>query len=174
MLAKDIMTRSPSCATTRATLESVAQLMRDANCGSIPIIDETTGKLLGVVTDRDLAVRGLADGEGAHTPVSKLMTLYPFTVGPDDDMAEIEKLMSERQVRRVPVVDAEGRCIGIIAQADLTRAAAKTVVSDKEVALVLEKISRPSGEAIPVSRPSKPVASADETTLPLRTLPPSD
>src|SRR5205085_11380612 len=116
-----------------------------------------THKLLGVVTDRDLTIRGLADGAGAQAPISKLMTLYPYTVGPDDDVADIEKVMADRQVRRVPVVDAEGRCIGIIAQADLARAAAKSVVPDKEVALVLEKISRPSGEAIPISRPSKPV-----------------
>src|SRR3954471_11907569 len=119
MEAKDIMTPSPSCARTSDTAEHVAQLMRENDCGAIPVVDDSTGKLVGVVTDRDLAVRGLADGQGADTSVAKLMTVYPYAAKPDDDIERVQQLMAERKVRRVPVVDDQNRCIGIISQADL-------------------------------------------------------
>jgi CBS domain-containing protein len=143
MKARDIMTADPTCASLSDTAEHVAHVMQDKDCGSLPVVD-AAGKIVGVVTDRDLAIRGLAEGLGPDVPVSKLMTLFPYSCGPDDDVQGIEKIMAERKVRRVPVVDENQRCVGIIAQADLARAATKqAAVTDREVALVVERISSP-------------------------------
>ena len=138
MKAKDIMTSNPTCASVSDSAERVARVMQDMDCGSLPVVD-AAGKIVGVVTDRDLAIRGIAHGLGPDTAVAKLMTLFPYSCGPDDDVQ-----VAERKVRRVPVVDENQRCLGIIAQADLARAASKRAsVTDREVAVVVERISSP-------------------------------
>ena len=143
MKARDIMTADPTSASVNDSAAQVARLMRDKDCGSLPVSD-ATGKIVGVITDRDLAVRGLAEELGPDAPVSKLMTVFPFCCGVDDDVQTVEKIMAERKVRRVPVVDENQHCVGIIAQADLARAAKqKATVTDREVALVVERISSP-------------------------------
>jgi CBS domain-containing protein len=144
MQAREIMTPGPRCVSVADKLENVAKLMRDGDCGSIPVV-ESDGRLVGIVTDRDLAVRCLANGEGAETPVSQVMTPHPFTASAEANVRDVQKLMAERQVRRVPIVDAEGHCIGIISQGDLARAAVSKpeMVSDREVAIVVERISSP-------------------------------
>ena len=144
MRAKEIMTANPRCVSVTDKVGTVAKLMREADCGSIPIADES-GKLVGIVTDRDLAVRVLARDRGNDTSITDVMTGYPFSARPDDDLRHVEKLMVERQVRRVPVVDVDGRCVGIISQGDIARAALARpeVVSDREVAIVVERISSP-------------------------------
>jgi len=143
MKAKDIMTSNPTCASVSDSAERVARVMQDMDCGSLPVVD-AAGKIVGVVTDRDLAIRGIAHGLGPDTAVAKLMTLFPYSCGPDDDVQVVEKIMAERKVRRVPVVDEDQRCLGIIAQADLARAASKRAsVTDREVAVVVERISSP-------------------------------
>ena len=146
MRTREIMTANPRCGSTSDTVETVAKLMRDADCGSIPIVDDATGKVVGIVTDRDLAVRVMAAGRGLETPVTTVMTGYPSTARPDDDLRHVEKLMAEHQVRRVPVVDVDSRCIGIVSQGDIARAALARpeVVSDREVAIVVESISNAS------------------------------
>jgi CBS domain-containing protein len=146
MRAKEIMTANPRCVSTTDKVEAAARIMRDADCGSIPVVDDATGKVVGMVTDRDLAVRVLAGNRGSDTNVTDVMTGYPYAARPDDDLRHVEKLMVERQVRRVPIVDADGRCVGIISQGDIARAAlAKPeMVSDREVAVVVERISSPA------------------------------
>lgn len=141
MKAIEIMTASPRCASTTDTLADVARQMRDHDCGSVPVIDH--GSIVGIVTDRDLAIRALADGRSADTKVIEVMTTSPACCSDDADVRDVERLMSDRQVRRVPVVDADNRVIGIIAQADLARAAFRARVSDREVAIVVEAISEP-------------------------------
>ncbi|HEY8176111.1 MAG TPA: CBS domain-containing protein [Gemmatimonadaceae bacterium] len=137
------MTADPTCASVDDSAAQVARVMRDKDCGSLPVSD-ATGKIVGVITDRDLAVRGLAEELGPDALVSKLMTVFPYCCGADDDVQTVEKLMADRKVRRVPVVDENQRCIGVIAQADLARAATqKATVTDREVALVVERISSP-------------------------------
>jgi CBS domain-containing protein len=146
MRAKEIMTANPRCVSATDKVGMVAQIMRDADCGSVPVVDDA-GKVVGIITDRDLAVRVLArDERGSDTQVMDVMTGYPYSARPDDDLRHVEKVMVERQVRRVPVVDVDGRCVGIISQGDIARAAmAKPdVVSDREVALVVERISSPA------------------------------
>ena len=100
--------------------------------------------LVGVVTDRDIAIRAVAEGRPATTPVGEIMTPNPDCVTPDDDLERVERLMADRQIRRVVVVDDTGECVGIIAQADLARAAKRrSDPTPKEMVDVLEKISTP-------------------------------
>ena len=119
--------------------------MLEHDCGCIPVVTAADQRsLVGVITDRDIAVRAVAEGRPATTPVGEIMTPNPDCVTPDDEVDRVEKLMSDRQIRRVVVVDDTGECIGIIAQADLARAAKRrNDPSPKEMVDVLEKISQP-------------------------------
>jgi CBS domain-containing protein len=94
-----------------------------------------------MITDRDIAIRGVARGRGAEAKVEELMTRDPESCGTDSDIEEIERVMSERQVRRVPIIDADGQLVGIISQADLARN--DGAISDREVGQVVERISEP-------------------------------
>ena len=146
MKAHEIMTASPACCTPGDPAERVAQLMADNDCGCIPVVaDQGDTHVLGVVTDRDIAVRGVAKGKGPDTRVKELMTAVPFCCSADSDIKDVERVMAERQVRRVVLVDGDGCCVGIISQADLARAAErKQDVSDLELAHVVERISEPA------------------------------
>jgi len=142
MHASDIMTSDPSCCSPNDSLRDVAQMMRDIDCGSVPIVEN--GRIIGIVTDRDLVVRALASGRGADTKVRDVITSDPRCCSTDDDVRDVELIMSENQVRRVPVVDADGYCVGIVSQADLALAALDgQQVSEREVAVVVERISTP-------------------------------
>ena len=139
MQARDIMTKDPACCTPSASVQEVALLMKHNDCGCIPIVDESR-RLVGVVTDRDIAVRAIADGMDANTMVGKFMTTDPASCSPESDLQEIEQIMGERQVRRVPITDEDGCCVGIVSQADLALAEDRGV-TDSEVGKVLERIS---------------------------------
>jgi len=142
MLAKEIMTRDPQCCTPSDTLQVAARLMADFDCGCVPVVDRADGnKIVGVLTDRDIAVRGVARGKTPDSQVNDVMTPAPASCSPDDDVEDVERIMTETQVRRVPVV-ADGRVVGIIAQADLARN--DRAISDREVGRIVEKISEPN------------------------------
>jgi CBS domain-containing protein len=142
MRAREVMTPRPACCTPDDTARDVATVMRDRDCGCVPIIDQSTAKLLGMVTDRDLAVRGVAIGASPDTRIGDLMTASPLCCTEMDHLDKVERLMSIHQVRRMPVVDADGCCVGIIAQADLARAAQDgRRVTEHELAIVVERIS---------------------------------
>jgi CBS domain-containing protein len=143
------MTSDPSCCAPDDPVQRVAQLMADKDCGCIPVVaDGTDGRVIGVITDRDIAVRGVAQGKGPDTRVRDVMTPDPFCCPLDADVKDVERVMAERQVRRVVVIDDAGCCVGMIAQADLARAAERTSdVSDVEVARVVERISEPATDA---------------------------
>jgi CBS-domain-containing membrane protein len=129
--------------------------MRDRDCGCVPIVNDA-GSVIGIVTDRDLAVRGVATGKESTTKLYDLMTPAASCCGPDDDLRDVEQKMAELQVRRIPIVDASGRCLGIISQADIARASATdSPVTEQEIALVVEKISQPPSRARvrPLSEP---------------------
>lgn len=145
MHVRDIMTGEPACCTPADTAERVALLMEQNDCGCIPVVEtRDAGRVVGVVTDRDIALRGIGHGHAADTPVSELMTTGVFCCSPDADVSEVEAIMADRQVRRVVVVDDAGCCIGIVAQADLARAAERgNDVTDEEVGQVVERISEP-------------------------------
>ena len=145
MRARDIMTKNPECCRREHTARDAAKVMRDRDCGVVPIVDDG-GRVVGIVTDRDLTVRGIAAGKGPETRVSELMTSVAACCGQDDDLRDVEQKMAELQIRRIPIVDAGGRCLGIISQADIARAASidDGVVTGEEVALVVEQISQPT------------------------------
>jgi CBS domain-containing protein len=142
MLIKNIMTPDPACCTPDTTAREAAVLMRKRDCGAIPVVETLEGRRpLGMVTDRDLAVRGLADGRGPDTPVRELMTERPHAARGDDEIETVRQVMMQQKVRRVPVTDAGGAIIGIVAQADLARH--DDAVSDRELGKVVEAISEP-------------------------------
>jgi len=136
---REIMTSNVQTATRGMSLSQVAVMMRDGDMGSIPVVEE--GKLVGIVTDRDIVVRSIADGRDANSPVSESMTTEIFSVSPDDFVFEAIRLMGDKQVRRVPVVDENGALAGIIAMADI----ALEMEDEREIAEALEEISSGSG-----------------------------
>ena len=136
---RDIMTSSVTTATRAHSLQDVAVLMRDGDMGSVPVVED--GKLVGIVTDRDIVIRTVADGKDASTSVGDAMTTDIFSVKPDDFAFEAIRLMGDKQVRRVPVVDENGNLAGIIAMADI----ALEMEDQKEIAETLEEISSGAG-----------------------------
>lgn len=138
-LARDIMTPDPACCTPTMTLDEVAKMMVRNDCGEIPIID-TSDRVIGVITDRDIVCRVVADGKNpiGHT-VEACMTQPVVTVREDTPIDEIVSTMEKYQIRRVPVVNDGGCCAGIISQADLARTA-----PEHEVAELLGEVSKGS------------------------------
>ena len=132
---REIMTKNVRTATREMSLREVAAIMRDGDMGAVPVVDE--GKLIGIVTDRDIVVRCIAEGRDANTTVNDAMTTELFTVGPDDFVFEAIRLMGDKQVRRIPVVDDNGELAGIIAMADV----ALETEDEREIAETLEEIS---------------------------------
>jgi CBS domain-containing protein len=119
--------------------------MKEHDCGSIPVVERLeTRVLVGTVTDRDLAIRGLAAGRGPDTPIRELMTNDPIAAAPEDEVEIVREVMVAQQVRRVPVVDENGAVVGIVAQADL--ALEDGAASDQEVGRIVEAISDPRRE----------------------------
>ena len=143
MQVRDVMTKDPACVTPGATIREAAQLMQRENVGIVPVVEEKgTKRLLGVVTDRDIAIRVVAEGRDGGTRVSDVMSSSQIrTCTPDDDVAEAMELMADEQVRRVPIVDDRGALVGIVAQADIVR---KTRDENKAGNTVKE-ISEPGG-----------------------------
>lgn len=125
MKVGEIMTSNPACCTPDTNLREVARLMVENDCGEIPIVDDQNSKKpLGVITDRDIVVRMLAQG---HNPLERTardaMTSPATTVTPETDLDECANVMERKQIRRVPVVDEAGRVTGMVAQADIVRTA---------------------------------------------------
>ena len=143
MKARELMTAAPCCCSPDDSIQAVARMMRDHDCGSVPVVEE--GHVIGIITDRDLAIRAIADGMNGGLRVRNIMTVAPECCSEDDDVRSVERVMSERQVRRVPIVNADGGVVGIIAQADLARAASEgSKVSDEELTETVASISAPS------------------------------
>jgi CBS domain-containing protein len=146
MKAQEIMTPNPACCTPNDSVQEAARLMEQHDCGCLPVVEDTeVNRLMGVVTDRDLALRALAAKKGPETKVRDVMSTAPSCCTPDDDVDTVERIMAERQVRRVPVIDRAGCCVGIIAQADIARENSAT--TDREVARVVERVSEPTRES---------------------------
>ena len=135
MRCSEIMTKNVRVATHDMPLREVAAMMRDGDMGAVPVV--VGGKLVGIVTDRDIVIRAVAEGKGAESPIGKAMTTELFTVAPDDFAFEAIRLMGDKQVRRIPVVDSNGALAGIIAMADV----ALEMEDEREIAETLEEIS---------------------------------
>lgn len=142
--ARDLMSSDPTCVTPVATAQEVAGLMESHDVGSLPVVEsEGSKRLLGIVTDRDLALRVLGKGRPGTTPVSEVMSSGLHCARMDDSLDDVEGLMAKHQVRRIPVLDEQDRLCGVIAQADLARE--RRAVGDKDFAKVVEQISEPAG-----------------------------
>ncbi len=141
MKARDVMTPNPDVVTPDEPVTRAAEVMRDRNVGIVPVVeDRSSMKLCGVITDRDIAVRHVAQGHPNSCRVKDEVSKERLsTVRPDADVSEVMDVMKREQVRRVPVVEGDNRLVGIIAQADL----AGRGPSEKEVGKVVEKVSEP-------------------------------
>ncbi len=140
MKVRDLMTKNPASVTPDADLAKVARLMADHNVGSIPVVENASSKkVIGMVTDRDIAIRAVAQGKNpVQMQAQEVMSSQVVTVKQDDDIQNVTKVMEQHQVRRVPVVDETGMICGMVAQADI---ALKT--NDKMTGNVVEDISKP-------------------------------
>lgn len=147
MFVREIMSRDLVWCTPSDTAQAVARLMRDRGVGALPVLsDSASRKLEGIVTDRDLCCRVVADAKLAEaTRVADVMTSSPFTCVPENTLEDCEKLMQKHQVRRIPVIDAEGRCVGIVAQADIALHAPAGVVA--QTLAEISKTLRPARAA---------------------------
>ena len=120
MNVRELMTQDPVCCTPETSLQDVAKMMVANDCGEIPVIQAAQGrKLVGVITDRDIVCRAVAEGKGSTTKVENCMTRDIVTVTPETSLEDCRLLMEENQIRRVPVVDANNVCCGIVSQADI-------------------------------------------------------
>lgn len=142
--AREVMTPDPACCSPDTPLDQVARMMVQHNCGEIPVIDRAN-RPVGVVTDRDIVCRSVAESENpiAHTAGS-VMSAPVVTVSPETRLEDVVEVMQRHQIRRVPVVDGGGCCSGIIAQADIASTA-----PPQETAQFLHAVSRES------ARPSR-------------------
>jgi CBS domain-containing protein len=136
---RSLMTNQPTCCTPDTPLRKIAQLMKEHDCGEIPIIDNFENKRpVGVITDRDIAIRTLAEGKNPlDLTANDAMTSPAITVKAGANLADAIDLMESNQIRRIPVVDDQGRVTGIVSQADLALHSRKELVGE-----VLEHVSR--------------------------------
>jgi CBS domain-containing protein len=138
------MTSDPACCTPDSTLQRVAEMMVENDCGEIPVVENIANmKPIGVITDRDITCRTVAKGLNPLTmTVGECMTTPCVTVTPDTSLTDCCRVMEENQIRRVPVVDPEGACCGIVALADIAAHAARS-----ETAEVVKEISESGSSA---------------------------
>jgi CBS domain-containing protein len=139
---REIMSKNILSANTAMTLHEIANVMKENDIGCLPVIEPETSKLLGIITDRDIVVRAIAEKlDISSTKVSDVMTSEVFTSKPDDFAFEAIRIMGDKQVRRVPIVDESGVLQGIVSMADV----ALEMEDEREIAETLEEIS--SGKA---------------------------
>ena len=144
MQVREIMTENPACCTPETNLQEVARLMVENDCGCIPVVDsQETRKPVGVITDRDICCRTVAEGKNPlEMAAGDCMTEAVVTVKQDASIEDCCNTMEENQIRRVPVVDAQGACCGMVAQADIARDA-----SARKTADVVQQVSQETSSA---------------------------
>lgn len=141
MQVKEIMTKGPVCCTPSTSLQDAAKLMVDNDCGCIPVVENSSkNNPIGMITDRDITCRIVAVGQNPlDLTVRDAMTESAYTVSPETSLEDCCNLMENKQVRRVAVVDSNGSCCGIIAQADIAINA-----GNQKTAEVVQEVSRAS------------------------------
>lgn len=139
MKISEVMTPNVETVGPDQTAREAAGFMLRAEAGSIPVCEGD--KVIGIITDRDIAVRGVAEGRGPETPVRELMSDGIICAHEDDDVDEVARRMSDEQVRRLPVLDADERLVGIVSLGDLAR---ETVGETAHEAF--EAVSQPGGQ----------------------------
>jgi len=143
MRVQEIMTKDPSCVTADATVREAAQVMGRENVGMVPVVErESNRRLVGVVTDRDIAIRCVAEGKDGSCRVSDVMSSSKLaTCNENDEVDNVMQAMQTEKVRRIPIVDERGSLVGIVSQADVVRKAKDTHEAERTV----EMISQPGG-----------------------------
>ena len=146
MNISELMSKNPRTVTPDTPVSEAAQLMKEEDIGMVPVIErvggaETRGRLVGVITDRDIAIRTVAEGRASDSPVRDVMSSGVRTATPDDSVESVMELMGREQVRRVPIVDERGSLVGVVSQADLARKAK----NEGRVEDTVEQISQPGG-----------------------------
>ena len=138
MRVRDIMTANPICCAPDSSLQESAKLMAENDCGCIPVCEDGKNPV-GVITDRDVTCRVVAEGKDPRQLKAKDIMSTPIqAVSPETDVDECAKLMEQNRIRRVVVVENGGTCCGMVAQADLARH-----LSENEVAEVVREVSQP-------------------------------
>jgi CBS domain-containing protein len=140
MQVQEIMTNSPAFCTPDMDLQQAAKMMKQCDCGAMPVVeDEQSKRLVGIITDRDIICRSVAEG---YSPFAALvadhMTSPVYAVTPDMDLDDCIRVMETHQVRRLPVRDRGGRCCGMVAQADIARWA-----PERDTAEMVKELSQP-------------------------------
>jgi len=135
MKIRDVMTRTAQLTSPDDTLRHAAQMMKECDCGVLPVADGD--RLVGMITDRDIAVRGIADGKGPDAKVRDVMTDEVMYCFDDDGIQQVCQNMAEIQVRRLPVVSRDKRLVGIVSLSDLAK-------KEANAAKALRGIARPS------------------------------
>ncbi len=140
MNVREVMTSDPVCCVPGDTAQSVAKIMCEHNVGSIPVVtDQQSRKLTGIITDRDLCCSIITQGlDPKNTSIQQYMRQNPVACRDGENLDSCEQAMQKHQIRRIPVIDETGRCIGIVAQADL---ALKD--QPEKVSKTVAEISRP-------------------------------
>ena len=140
MNIESIMTRQPICCSPSDMAQKVAQMMRQHDVGAIHVVSDMVSKtLVGIITDRDLCVSAMADGKDPRTtPIAGYFTKEVITCVPEDTLAACEQKMKEHRIRRIPVVDKQTSCVGIVVQADIAR-----VDKPEDVQALIAEISKP-------------------------------
>jgi CBS domain-containing protein len=143
MTCEQVMTRNPQTCLGSDSVTRAAKIMKIEDVGAIPVCGaRDTHRLIGIITDRDLAIQVIADGRNpANTKVQDVMTREPFTCRIDEDLETAIQRMEANQIRRIPVVDRNGMLAGIISLADV----ATRGHSSEQTGKVVEEISRPTG-----------------------------
>jgi CBS domain-containing protein len=141
--AKDVMTRNPRSVTPDTPARDAARIMKDEDVGIVPVIDDASRRLVGVITDRDIALRIVAEGRDGSVSVRDVMSSSKLaTCRPDEDVDRVMETMASEQLRRIPIVDERGSLVGIVAQADIVRKAG----NDRKAEETVERISQPGGD----------------------------
>jgi CBS domain-containing protein len=132
---RDAMTSKPRTIEASTQILEAARYMRDENVGSLPIVEN--GKLIGILTDRDIAIRAVAEGRDGSATAGEIASKDVVTIDPQQSLDEAVRLMADHQVRRLPVCEEDGRLVGILAQADVA-----TVGRDAKTGELVEQISK--------------------------------
>lgn len=158
MKVQEVMSKPAIVCRRSDGLDTPARLMWEHDCGVIPVVDDG-GKLVGMITDRDICMAAYTQGSALHTiRVSNAMARKVFLCGPGDSLAAVEQVMGEHKIRRLPVIDSDNRPIGVVSMNDIARKAAtsrKPNAAEHDVVQTMAAICEP-----------RPLAKAQTTALP--------
>jgi CBS domain-containing protein len=140
-IVRDIMTKDVQTVTPDTTLRDAAQVLKNRDIGSVPVVEGR--KVVGVITDRDIAIRGVAEGrDPSSTKASEAMSKEVVAVRETDDLQEAERIMHDQQIRRLPVINDQGELVGYLAMAKVAR-----TESPAQAGKVIQGVSQPSKPA---------------------------